>query len=145
MNILRALTLGAATLLIVAAAAFAQVPKAPDGHSDLTGIWQAMGTANWDLEDHASEPGPFYQLGALGAIPPGRGVVEGGEIPYKPEALQKRKENRASRWKSDPELKCYMPGIPRAAPPATVPDCAECECRSDGVSVCQHESRDQHG
>jgi hypothetical protein len=73
-----------------------------------------MGTANWDLEDHPSEPGPFYQLGAIGAIPAGRGVVEGGDIPYKPEALVQRKQNRANRWKNDPELKCYMPGIPRA-------------------------------
>jgi hypothetical protein len=42
-------------------------------------------------------------------------VVEGGSIPYKPEALAKRKQNRANRWKDDPELKCYMPSIPRAA------------------------------
>jgi hypothetical protein len=115
MKILRALVLGSAMLLIAAATAFAQVPKAPDGHSDLSGIWQAMGTANWDLEDHPSEAGPIYQLGAIGAIPPGRGVVEGGQIPYKPEALEKRKQNRANRWKNDPEVKCYMPGIPRAA------------------------------
>jgi hypothetical protein len=102
-------------VLFFASVALAQVPKASDGHPDLSGIWQAMGTANWDLEDHAPEAGPFYQLGALGAIPPGRGVVEGGTIPYKPEALAKRKENRENRWKNDPELKCYMPGIPRAA------------------------------
>jgi hypothetical protein len=44
-------------------------------------------------------------LGAIGAIPPGCGVVEGGDIPYKPEALAKRKDNRANRWKNDPELK----------------------------------------
>ena len=114
MQMLRSLTLGA-TLLVAAVSASAQVPRAADGHPDLSGIWQAMGAANWDLEDHAAEAGPFYQLGALGAIPPGHGVVEGGAIPYKPEALAKRKENRANRWKEDPELKCYMPGIPRAA------------------------------
>ena len=93
---------------------FAQVPRAADGHPDLSGIWQALGTANWDLEDHRPEPGPFYQLGAIGGIPPGRGVVEGGDIPYKPEALSRRMQNRANRWKDDPEVKCYMPGIPRA-------------------------------
>jgi hypothetical protein len=93
------------SVLFTAATAFAQVPRASDGHPDLNGIWQAMGTANGDLENHASEPGPFYQLGAIGAIPPGRGVVEGGDIPYKPEALAKRKDNRANRWKNDPELK----------------------------------------
>jgi hypothetical protein len=105
--------------LWIAAAAFAevsiaQVPKAADGHPDLSGIWQALGTANWDLEDHQPEPGPFYQLGAIGGVPPGRGVVEGGDIPYKPEALAQRKQNRANRWKNDPEIKCYMAGIPRA-------------------------------
>jgi hypothetical protein len=93
---------------------FAQVPKAADGHPDLSGIWQALGTENWDLEDHQPEPGPFYQLGAIGGVPPGRGVVEGGDIPYKPEALAQRKQNCANRWKNDPEVKCYMPGIPRA-------------------------------
>jgi len=114
MKILRALTLLAPVLTLVGNA-FGQVPRSSDGHPDLTGIWQAMGTANWDLEDHAAEAGPFYQLGATGAIPPGRSVVEGGDIPYKPEALAKRKDNRANRWKNDPEVKCYMPGIPRAA------------------------------
>jgi hypothetical protein len=101
MQILRVFTAGTA-LLLAAATAFAQVPK-----------------ANWDLEDHAAEAGPFYQLGAVGAIPPGRGVVEGGDIPYKPEALARRKENGANRWKNDPAVKCCMPGIPRAAFPLT--------------------------
>ncbi len=40
--------------------------------------------------------------------------MEGGVIPYKPEALAKRNANFANRWKLDPEVKCYMPGIPRA-------------------------------
>lgn len=101
-------------VLWMAAAAFAEVPMAADGHPDLSGMWQTLGTADWDLEDHAPAPGPFYQLGATGAIPPGRGVVEGGEIPYKPEALAQRRKNRANRWKDDPEVKCCMPGIPRA-------------------------------
>jgi hypothetical protein len=90
------------------------VPRASDGHPNLSGIWQALGTANWDLEDHSPATGPFYQLGAVGAIPGGQGVVEGGEIPYKPEALAKKKQNMLNRWSLDPEIKCYMPGIPRA-------------------------------
>jgi hypothetical protein len=97
MQLFRALTLEVAVLLTAAATASAQVPRASDGHPDLSGMWQAMGTANWDLEDHAPEAGPFYHLGAIGAIPPGRGVVEGGDIPYKTDALAKRKENRANR------------------------------------------------
>ena len=73
-----------------------------------------MSTANWDLEDHRPSAGPFYQLGAVGAVPSGLGVVVGGAIPYKPEARVKREENRRLRWENDPELNCYMPGIPRA-------------------------------
>jgi len=74
-----------------------------------------MTTAYWDLEDHSAQPGPVLQLGAIGAIPAGRGVVEGGAIPYKPAALAKKKENLANRLKLDPEVKCYLPGVPRAA------------------------------
>ena len=92
-----------------------RAPRTPDGHADLNGIWQALGTANADLQDHPSYGGPYFQMGSLGAVPAGRGVVEGGEIPYKPEALATKKANFANRWKQDPEVKCYMPGIPRAA------------------------------
>ncbi len=97
-----------------AAKAAYRAPRAADGHADISGIWEALGTANWDLEDHPSMGGPYFQMGSLGAVPSGRGVVEGGTIPYKPEALAKKKENFANRWKLDPEVKCYMPGIPRA-------------------------------
>ncbi len=91
-----------------------RAPRAPDGHANLSGIWQAIGTANSDLQDHSTYGGPYFQMGALGAVPSGRGVVEGGDIPYKPEALTRKKENFTNRWKLDPEVKCYMPGIPRA-------------------------------
>lgn len=84
-----------------------------DGRPNLNGIWQVMNTANWDLEDHPAKAGP-PQFGVFGAVPPGVGVVEGGEIPYKPAALQKRQENFKSRFTDDPENKCYMPGVPRA-------------------------------
>jgi hypothetical protein len=84
------------------------------GKPNFTGLWQALTGANWDIQDHSSEPGPFYQLGAAFAIPAGQGIVEGNEIPYKPEALEQRRLNRLNRWTADPEIKCYMPGIPRA-------------------------------
>ena len=73
-----------------------------------------MNTAYWDLEDHSAQPGPVLELGAIGVIPAGRSVVEGGAIPYKPEAFAKKKENLAKRLKLDPEVKCYLPGVPRA-------------------------------
>jgi len=85
-----------------------------EGHPNLNGIWQAMTTADWDVEPHSAAAGPFYQLGAIGAEPPGEGIVEGGEIPYKPEALEQKKKNFETRLKEDPEIKCYMPGVPRA-------------------------------
>jgi hypothetical protein len=85
-----------------------------DGHLDLSGIWQTMSTANWNLEDHPAAAGPFFQLGAVGGVPSGQGIVEGGAIPYKPEALKQKEANFKNRWKDDPEIKCYMAGIPRA-------------------------------
>jgi len=92
--------------------------KQPDkiaGHPNLNGIWQVMNTADWNLEAHsATQLKDFWQLGAFGAIPAGQSVVESGTIPYKPEALKKREENKAGWPKSDPEANCYLPGIPRA-------------------------------
>ncbi len=89
-------------------------PRTAHGTPDLSGIWQANNTANWNLEAHAAQAGPMFQLGAAFSIPPGVGVVEGGEIPYLPAALEKRNANRKDWVKLDPEVKCYMPGIPRA-------------------------------
>jgi hypothetical protein len=85
-----------------------------DGKRDLNGIWQALNTANWDIQDHPAGPGPLAALGAAGAIPPGLGVVEGNEIPYLPAAAAKKKDNFANRLTNDPEIKCYLPGVPRA-------------------------------
>jgi hypothetical protein len=104
-----------------------KAPRMADGKPNLNGIWQAFTTANWNLEDHEAQPGPHPELnGAYGAGPAGQSIVEGGEIPYQPWALAKRKENLAKRttvdvssdekWHDtgDPELKCYLPGVPRA-------------------------------
>lgn len=106
-----------------------RAPRGPDGkHPDLNGVWQVMNTANWNVEPHAASaalqmrPGPVVPvpakevvaLGAVGAVPAGLGVVEGGTIPYKPDALKKRDENKADWIHRDPEIKCYLPGVPRA-------------------------------
>ena len=91
--------------LLVAAHAGAQTsraPRTPDGHPDLQGIWQALNTAVWDIQDHSA------QL----SVPAGRGVVEGNELPYLPEALTQREANRKNR-SADPESKCWMVGVPR--------------------------------
>ncbi len=102
---------------VIPAAGQAEVYRAPrtaDGKPSLNGIWQALNEANWDVQAHAAQAGLLTELGAMGAIPPGMGVVEGNEIPYRPEALAKKQENFANRLKLDPEIKCYMPGVPRA-------------------------------
>ena len=95
------------------AAQTADVPRAWDDHPDLNGVWQAINTAYWDLEDHPARAG-HPDLGAIGAMPPGQGVVVGGEIPYLPAALEQKQQNLENRMTEDPEAKCYMPGVPRA-------------------------------
>ncbi len=91
-------------------------PAAIDGKPNLNGVWQAMNTANWNLEPHSAGPNPVADrlVGATGAIPAGLGVVEGGAIPYKPEALERLTAHRQHLINYDPEAACYLPGIPRA-------------------------------
>jgi hypothetical protein len=105
-----------------------RAPRAADGKPDLNGIWQALNEANYDLEGHVARPAmalqkgpygpvpaaPVLALGAVGAVPPSLGVVDGGEIPYKPEALATKKKNQEDWINRDPEIKCYLPGVPRA-------------------------------
>jgi hypothetical protein len=91
-----------------------RIPRSADGKPDLNGIWQAMNTANWDIEAHEARAGVLPVLGALAAEPAGQGVVEGGNIPYLPAAAEKKKKNFENRLELDPEAKCYLPGIPRA-------------------------------
>ena len=119
-----------------APAADQAMPRMPGGQPNLTGLWQAVNEANWDIEPHAARAAlvvqplgiatasagdhsvvpaaPALALGAIGGVPGGLGVVEGGEIPYQPWALEKRNENQANALTRDPEVKCYMPGVPRA-------------------------------
>ncbi len=107
----------AASCAATTAPAFAQgaPPDRINGKPNLNGIWQAMNTANWNLEAHAASALPeFWRLGAIGAVPAGLSVVKEGVIPYRPEALAGRDANRAGWPKTDPEAACYMPGIPRA-------------------------------
>ena len=106
-----------------------RAPRAADGHPDLNGIWQALtpkptttSRRTWrarrwrcgPARTARCPPPPVLALGAVGSVPPGMGVVEGGPIPYKPEALAKKKENQEKWLERDPEIKCYLPGVPRA-------------------------------
>ena len=87
--------------------------RTADGRPNLNGIWQALNSANWDIEAHEARPGP-PEYGALFATPAGLGVVVDGPIPYQDWALARKQENFAKRYTRDPEAKCYLPGIPRA-------------------------------
>ena len=111
-----------------AAAQHGEIPRTASGRPDLNGIWQALGNAHWDIEPHlaraalAMQPGPVVPvpasevlaLGAVGSVPSGNGIVVGGVIPYRPEALARRDDHREHYLERDPEIKCYLPGVPRA-------------------------------
>jgi hypothetical protein len=130
-----AAAVGAAVALSMTPAAgqAARTARTTDGKPDFSGFWQAANGAHWDLQAHEARPGmvtqpgvypydyarvpaaPVVALGAAGGVPGAIGVVEGdGEIPYRPEAAAIKKENGENWIDRDPELKCYLPGTPRA-------------------------------
>tara|TARA_Y100000766_G_scaffold174981_1_gene150176 strand:+ start:283 stop:1110 length:828 start_codon:yes stop_codon:yes gene_type:complete len=106
----------------------AEIPMGPEGKPDLNGVWQVMNRANFNLEAHSASaslqlvdgpvvplPHPdILALGSVGSIPAGLSVVEGGTIPYKRDALKIREDNKKNWLERDPEIKCYLPGVPRA-------------------------------
>lgn len=86
------------------AVALLSVPiGAADDKPDLSGIWQVVNTANWNILPHA----------ASADGPGGLGVVVGGELPYLPSALSKRQENYRTRKTADTDARCLLPGVPR--------------------------------
>ena len=110
-------------------AAAQDVPRLSDGRPDMNGIWQVLNEANYDLEPHMARHSlqlregpvgpvasiPTLRMGAVGAVPGSLGViVGGGKIPYTPAARALKEENAANWVDRDPEVKCYMPGVPRA-------------------------------
>jgi hypothetical protein len=90
-----------------------KAPRTKDGKPNLNGIWQTNNEANWNIAPHAASQGPVLALGAAYSVPAGLGVVD-GDLPYTPAAAAKQKENFANRMKLDPEIKCYMGGVPRS-------------------------------
>ena len=106
-----------------------QIPRTAAGTPDFSGIWQANNTANWDLQTHVARPmvaqpgvypdvpllaAPVVALGSIGWVPGGLSVVEGDEIPYQPWAAARKQENFDNWLDRDPEIQCYLPGVPRA-------------------------------
>ena len=105
------------------------VPRLSDGRPDMNGIWQVLNEANYDLEPHMARHSlqlregpvgpvpsiPTLRMGAVGAVPGSLGViVGGGKIPYTAAARALKEENAANWIDRDPEVRCNMPGVPRA-------------------------------
>jgi len=103
-------------------------PRGPNGKPDLNGVWQVLNRANYDIEPHAARAAlatvegefgplpapPIVALGSVGSVPGGAGVIVEDSIPYKKAALAKKLDNQNNWLEKDPEIKCYLPGIPRA-------------------------------
>ena len=134
---LAAATVGAViSVAVTGTAGQGQAPRSaetPAGRPNFNGVWQANNEAHWDLEAHEARAGmvmqqgvypyefstvpaaPVVALGAAAGVPGSLGVVGGGgRIPYRPDALRIKQENSANWIDRDPELKCYLPGIPGA-------------------------------
>ena len=118
------LRFGAATLVLAALASTLTAGQVPEsapptytpretelGQPDLQGVWQVLNTAAWDVEDHAAQL--FPGLPARFGVPAGQGVVEDGDIPYQPWARVRKNQNYETRATADPEVHCYLPGVPR--------------------------------
>ena len=118
-----------AVVLAVRPSSAQEIPRLSDGKPDLNGIWQVLNEANYDLEPHIARHSlqmregpvnpipsiPTLRMGAVGAVPGSLGViVGGGKIPYTPEARALKEDNMANWVDRDPEVKCNMPGVPRA-------------------------------
>ncbi len=118
-----------AVVLAVRPSSAQEIPRLSDDKPDLNGIWQVLNEANYDLEPHIARHSlqmregpvnpipsiPTLRMGAVGAVPGSLGViVGGGKIPYTPEARALKEDNLANWVDRDPEVKCNMPGVPRA-------------------------------
>lgn len=91
------------TLSINNVSAAEKIPRLANGKPDFSGIWQTTSAADYDLEPHSNRKD----------APPSAGIVEGGVIPYLPQALEQKKKNFAERNAEDPSLKGWTLGVPR--------------------------------
>jgi hypothetical protein len=79
------------------------IPRAADGKPDFSGIWEVLVKADDNIEAHSAS-----RVARASA-----GVVEGGTLPYRPEMLERRRQNVAARATADTEAKCFLAGVPR--------------------------------
>jgi hypothetical protein len=79
------------------------IPRLANAKPDFSGIWQTTSAADYDLEPHSNRKD----------APPGPGIVDGGVIPYLPNALKQKQKNFLARDTADPSLKGWTLGTPR--------------------------------
>ena len=105
-----------------------RAPRTPDGKPDLNGIWQAMNEANYDLQMHMARPAMALRAGPYGPVPAApcsRSARLGRSRPASASSRAtrsrtsrkrrpRRKRTRRSGSSCDPEIKCFLPGVPRA-------------------------------
>jgi hypothetical protein len=86
------------------------VPRAKDGHPDLTGVWQGGSDRIGTWEDTNSGDGP---LGESGPITPYAIKGPQPKPPYQPWAAAKVVEAYNRRGIDEPMVRCLPPGTPR--------------------------------
>jgi len=108
-----ALTFARASFHLQAQAA---LPRLPDGHPDLQGLWMKSAGGFQGLFIGSLDGTNFAAGGGRGGRGDGRGAGRGPaapEYPYTPEAAAERAD-RLKRGYEDPEARCHLPGVPRA-------------------------------
>ena len=107
---------GGAVLLPLSAQSTA-IPRLPDGHPDLQGLWMKSAGGFQGLFIGSLDGTNFAAPG--GGRGDGRGGRAGGGPPaapryeYTPEAEAER-QDRLKRGYEDPEARCHLPGVPRS-------------------------------
>src|SRR5688572_30763183 len=112
----------AAAAFVVAAAASAQsssgVPRAPDGHPDLSGTWD--NGAGIDFVRPSKDGESICIFGCTGGAPPppAAGPAPRQSTPqYRPEFVARVADLDERQVQEDPVLRCFAPGVPRIGPP----------------------------
>ena len=123
-----------------------QARRTADGKPDLNGIWQALNTANWDLQDHAAQPDRWSRSARSAQFLPGSASWRAMRFPTCRPRRRRRKKILHNRLTADPEIKCYLPGVPRATyMPFPFQIVQTPKLHPDGLRVRRRYPHDLHG